>query len=428
MNRSDARTVSGPPPHLYKGEIGEELVVLSNSEVRVAERAEQETSCLTADGQVGVRPGDFIVSMPDGERFPIKAEIYFGTYEVLSRVGAWYVGRRLLHPRRAWPIISPGAEFDYGPDRGVVSAAKGGWIYQSADDDFGLINVNAQAKSYVVVGSAKQLQRADWTERFGYTAIVFTGLPVVLTALALLALQTSASHPLLAKILLAIEAALLVASAATVWMADRNRWSLRAATSSGLDVARRFQVAVEALGLPTSSVFPTMTLWRAAQDDSSGAGEIGLQHIGVINQLIDETHEQVRQTFRQHEALEHRVDRLPWVAAFAVLFCLGLVAAFDSQGAKLVAVWLPSVVGAAHAWAWKRQSVRRASAAADLARELRFVRSRLVSLAPRGVPNEVDPQRRAEVISTLRMLCRCIAHHTQRELQLTSGEKMNVPV
>lgn len=428
MDQSEEHLPHAPPKELYSGELGEELIVLSNPEIRIAERAVRVDTCLTADGPVQVRPGDFIVSMPDGERYPVKPDVFFGTYEILSQVGSWYVGRRLLHPRRAWPIESTGAEFDYGPDRGRVAAARGGWVYQSVDDDFGLINAEALVKSYVVVGPASLLQQTDWARRFRRMSLLLTTLPVALTGLALVALQVSVLHPTLAKVLLALEAVLLAVAAVSVWTIRRDRWSLRAAATAGLDVARRFQLVVRALGLPASSVFPTMTLWRAAQDDRQDGARVAARFIASINQLIDDTQEQARQDFRQYELLEHRVDSLTWMAAAAVLACLGLVALWHSQPAKLAAVWLPSVVGAAHAWTWKRQAARRAGAAAEIVRELRFVRSKLVSLAPQGVLDESDNQRCAEVTATLRMLCRCIAQHTERELQLTAGEKVSLPV
>src|SRR6266849_6463543 len=92
---------SAPPTHLFKGELGPELVVLSVSIVRIAQRVGMEELVETADGPVRARVGDFIVATADGERYPIPPFVFFGTYRVLVRVGARFVGRRLLHARRA---------------------------------------------------------------------------------------------------------------------------------------------------------------------------------------------------------------------------------------------------------------------------------------------------------------------------------------
>jgi hypothetical protein len=418
-----------PPANLYTGTIEDELVILTNSEIRVAEKATRADTLETADGPVNVRPGDFIISMSSGERFPIKADIYFGTYEVLSQVGSWYVGRRLLHPRRAWPISSNGAELDYGVGRGRVSAARGSWIYQSDDDDFGLINADVKDKSYAAVARAVELQGADWAQRLRRLSLALALLPPVLTALAMAALYLSKRQPDLAHALLAAEATLLVAGAITVWIMRRDKWSLRAAVTSGLDTARQFQVAVQALGLTPSSAFPTMALWRAAQRDEQGCENLAPEHLRAVKNLIDDTHAEILSDLKRHHILEKRADRLSWLAAGAILVCLCLVAFTPHlETFKLISIWLPSMVGVAHGWTWQRQSMRRASAAAEMLRELRFVKTKLVSLAPDDTIVDGDPSRNLEIVATVRMLCRVIAQHTQRELQFTAAERVGVPV
>src|SRR5690349_19550962 len=130
---------SNPPSHLFKGKLGPELVVLSVSLVRTAQRAEIESVVETADGPVKARVGDFVLSTADGEQYPIPASIFYGAYQVLGSAGTRFVGRRLLHARRAWEVLSPDAEFDYGPGRGKIAAPKGGWIYRSDESDYGYI-------------------------------------------------------------------------------------------------------------------------------------------------------------------------------------------------------------------------------------------------------------------------------------------------
>ena len=176
---------SGPPKHLYRGELGAEIVILSLSDIRIAQCLDREESIETADGPVTGRVGDFVVTAGT-ERYPIPATIYYGTYEVLGHAGLRFVGRRLLHARRAWPAISD-VEFDYGPGRGLVGAPKGAWVYQSDENDFGLINPDVQKQAHVVVGTATELAAQNWAERFRRTVSWIALLPPFLSLVALLA-------------------------------------------------------------------------------------------------------------------------------------------------------------------------------------------------------------------------------------------------
>src|ERR1700748_2175809 len=126
---------AGLPPQV-RGTFGHELIVLSLSDVRQAEELHAPIRLDTANGEVKGRDGDIVITAPWDERYPIKRAIFYGTYQVLGRVGVQFVANRLIHVRRAWPVLSPHAEVDYGPDRGVVAAPKGSWVYRCDDDDY----------------------------------------------------------------------------------------------------------------------------------------------------------------------------------------------------------------------------------------------------------------------------------------------------
>ncbi len=402
---------------------------MSNSEIRIAEQAVQPGVVVTTDGPVSVRPGDLIVSMPAGERFPILEPIYFGTYEVLSKVGNWFVGRRLLHPRRAWPIESAGAELDYGAGRGWVSGARGDWIYQSDDDDFGLINSNASSQSYVVIGKASELGSAGSSvQRFNLYTSVVALLPPILTGLALLALHWYGNHPALAKALLALEALLLVLGVWGAWYMRTRRWSLRVAIMSADAIARKYQIAAQALGVTASEFFPMMALWRAAQNEGTQAPPLSRKSVATLKKLIDESYQHILVDLEHHHRLERHADALSWFAAAVVLFCLGMVAFADQHSYKLIAIWLPSVVGAAHAWTWRRQSLGRVNAASEMLKELRFIKTRLVSLTSDASLDQPEGTSRPETLAVIRMLCHAIAQHSQRELRFTAAETAGIPV
>src|ERR1700730_18261930 len=80
-----------PPRHLFRGELGEELIVLSIPVVRIAERLGWETQIETADGFVTGRAGDFVITAASGERYPILASVFYGTYQILGSVGSRFV-------------------------------------------------------------------------------------------------------------------------------------------------------------------------------------------------------------------------------------------------------------------------------------------------------------------------------------------------
>ncbi len=110
-----------------------------------------------------------------------------------------------------------------------------------------------------------------------------------------------------------------------------------------------------------------------------------------------------------------------------VLACLGLTALTHHVGFKLVAIGLPLLVGAVHAWTWRCRSAQRLATGVDMLSDLRFARSRLVSLAP---DDTVAPSAagQEEIAAVIRMVCRVVAQHTQRELQFTATERASVPV
>src|SRR3974390_1823382 len=157
---------STPPADLVDAMLGPELVVVSSSIVRSAQRVDSEMIVETADGPVSARVGDFIITTDEGEHYPISAFVFYGTYQILGAIGTRFVGRRLLHARRAWEVLSDRAEFDYGPRRGKIAAPQGGWFYRSDETDFGYINPDAKKKAHTVVGTVEELNGYNWAAWF----------------------------------------------------------------------------------------------------------------------------------------------------------------------------------------------------------------------------------------------------------------------
>jgi len=423
-------TVSNQPPaHLFTGILGEEIIVMSVPMLRAAQRLDAASEIETADGVVIGRVGDFVVTQSNGERYPILASVFYGTYQILGCVGSRFIGKRLLHTRRAWPIQSAHAEFDYGPGRGKVAAPRGGWIYRSDEDDYGLINAEAKSLAHIEVGSAKSLQQTNWKRRFHGAVTLISLLPPIMTLLALVAYTaTLRGHEELSRTLLAIEGTCVGLGAAAVWWIRRDRWVLKAAVSSGTGVATAFQSVVELLGQERSDLFPDMALWRAAQSDQSGSGHFPPQAIRSVKEQVFTTYEEVRAEVEGHHSEEKRTALLSWIAALIVLGCIACAWWTHEHFFELLAIWLPSVVGAMHGSVWRRQILNRIGAGREFLAELAFVRSQLMSLVPDDRLDTQDAHRAETLRATLRVLCRAAAEHNQHKLQFAIAEDPNVAI
>jgi hypothetical protein len=417
-----------PPQDSYTGKLGDQLVVLSLSELRIAEYLDSQTTLPTADGQVVGRPGDFVITA-DHERYPILGSVFYGTYQVVDRVGSYFVGNRLHHVRFAWPALSH-VEFNYGPERGKVSGPKDSWIYQSDEADWGLINADAKGRAHVVVGTVKELEHVNWEGRFRQSALAISALPPVLSLVAVFAVSNFVREmgPDWPHYFLAGEAALLVAGVGATWWMRSRRWALKTAVRSGMRIARDFQIAVRLMGHRPSSKFPGMALWRSAQSDEPLPDVISLHDIGLLKAQIYRTYDEVQEEMHRYHITEVAAESLSWIAAAAVLLCIVFSIQAKSEWSELLAIWLPSVVGAVHAYVWRRQFVRRLSAGKQLLTHLGFAKAQILSLISNPKIEGKDSEERGRLLATIRMLCRVTAEHTQWQLRFAIAEDPNLPV
>ena len=413
-----------PPAHIFNGKYGAEIVILSVSVVRVAERLEVASDIETADGVVKGRPGDFVITQANGERYPILASVFYGTYQILGRVGSRFIGRRLLHPRRAWPIESAYGELDYGPGRGKVAVARGGWVYRSDEDDYGLINAEAKKLAHIEVGNAWSLANKNWKRRFRWAMGLISILPPVMTLVALLAFRAHDRHIDLSEALLEIEGVCLVLGVTAVWWIRKDKWVLKAAVAHGTRMASEFQCVVESLGQKASEFFPSMALWRAAQTEDNTGTELSPGALRGVKDQVYAIYDEVREELESHHRAEKLALTLSWVSVAAVLWCL-YYALQGSPNSELLAIWLPSAVGAVHAWTWRRQISNRIGAGREFLSELAFVKSQLMHLAP---DDQISGNTARDVIGVLRVLCRAAAEHTQRQMQFAIAEDPHIPV
>lgn len=421
-------------PELISGELGEPFLVLSISEIRQAEECHDVQIIQTADGPVHTRPGDLVVSMPNGERYPISSVIYFGTYEVLGMAGRHLVGRRLYHARFAWEVMSSSVEITYGQDRGTVSGNRGDWIYQSDDSDYGLINAQASTQSYVSVGSKADFDAIDWSSRTDLVGLLLNTMAPVLTFLALLSYSAYSGYlgdpeGYLGSGLLLCEALLILLALAIVFQSRKGSWSLKKAVERSFDLALYSQDFAEAIGERGSALFPNMVLWRAVQrpnDSMASFKRDCLENVkDKLNILLD--NERVKlEKLRNLETLAHSAI---YAAGAVILLTISVLLFFKhSWWLEIFAIWLPSVVAALHSFSYRKNVQQSIATGEEFVVEMAFVKQRLTALTHAKNDIEIGSEAHIEVSSVLRLLCKCIAQVTQGEVARAAAGKLDIPV
>lgn len=435
-------TIAHPPSSpigLKSGTTSEPLLVLSKSEVRTADLIEHEVEIETADGTVKGRVGDVAVYHNDGERYPILSSIFFGTYEILAKVGNRFVARRLIHIRRAWPVTSDDARFSYAHDRGEIAVRRGSWIYQSDDEDYGSINPDVKHKSHTEICLEKSLKTRDWKALLKRRLLYLAFLPALLTLLALLGFAASLTDGFQwsTTLLLLLEILLLIGGATLVWEINTQRWVLRAAAQDGLRLAEHFQTAVTLLGHRASSQFPGMAIWRAAQEEISNSGLGPAEHLkndtsaliaklkGQLGKVLAETSSAIH---RNH-ATEKRAARITLAAIATIVFCNAyLILLAHTFAIELLAIWLPSLIACVHSVVNRRYLVIRVSAMSEFHAELKFLQTRIYALSLDDVYPDKNSYKYDELRSALQALCKTIGLFTQLELQSALADSPELPV
>jgi hypothetical protein len=429
-------TARPPTPQLVQGkDFGEPLYVLTRPEVRNGEVLSAPRAFDTRDGVVAGGAGDIGVFGYGGEQWPVKRDVFLGSYRILGRVGSYIVAQRLVHVRLAWTVQCDDAIFDYGVGRGRVPAPRDGWVYQSDDPDFGYIHPDVKLQGHDEVGPQAEVSGRPWTqyvERAG-TALIL--LPPVLALLALLAFaaQIGLGWSEVAWALIAIETVLLLAGAALVWKMHRDRWVLKAVVDSGQNLCRRFQCAVELLAEPASQRFPAMSLWRAAQQQMLPEGALKPEirtsdpaREGEVKAEIGATLASLKEQVQHAHRLE-RVASITTLCAFVAIIVgnLVLLGGVHAPAIEVVAIWLPSVIGAGHLFNFRRRTVDRIGAMNEFTAQLKFIQTRLFQDSPPLQPGSQDGTWR---VANLRLLCKVVAQHSQRELGFALFDEPQLPL
>ncbi len=425
--------VNSPTPALLNCVVGDPLYVLTLPEVRSAEEVIAHTNVPTADGMVSAQPGDFIVTPPGSEPYPVRREVFFGAYRFLGRVGQHIAAERLIHLRRAWPIVTDDATFNYGTS-GTVPIARDGWLYQSDDNDFGVINRDVKHKAHAEVGLEIDVRRYPWEWRHDMATAMLACLPPVLALLALFAFHFTAGNSRgLSVVFLVAEMVLLLMGVTVVVWLRKDRWLLKACVSSGLDLCRRFQPAVQLLGQSPSQDFPGMSLWRSAQLDIPPLSTLELESPQSVLNLETDLRREVALTLgRVRNRMEHYHTRerlVSWGTGLTLLLIflinLRVLAVSEARQLELLAIWLPSIVSAVHSFNFRRRTTDRVATMREFVAHLRFVQTRLFEDVPRGHSMSPTSESRAE---NLRLLCRLVAQYSQRELMFALANEPPLPV
>lgn len=417
-----------PTTNLIRGQLGSPLLVLSLRDVRTAELLDSTIELPTADGVVIGRRGDWVITAPPaGERYPIRRSVFLGAYQILGQVQNHAMAERIMHIRRAWPIVSNDAEFDYGEGRGRVTVARGGWLYQSDDNDFGLINASIKHESHTEVGVESEISLKDWERRYRLAANGLTFLPPLLTLLALLAYALAESGRRSDSIL-ALETFLLVGGALLIRCLRADKWTLKASVKSGLGLARRFQVAVQLLGQVPSQDFPNMALWRAGQDTDAeiAPGQDPSSQEGLLVAVKEEIAGLIEK-MKASKARFHHQESLATIATIAaivaVIACNTFLVLVERRiSVELFAIWLPSLIGAIHSFHFRKQTTQHIDTVNEFLMQLHFIKVRIY--APVADSKSAQPILRAN----LRLLCKIVAQYNQREIQYAISDLPQVPI
>lgn len=428
-----------PVVPLISGNVGESILVLTRPDIRSAEELSAPARYQTADGVVHGRPGDVAMTAYGGEQYPIKRDVFLGTYRVLGRVGSYVIGERLIHVRRAWPVTSDTAVFNYGEDRGTVPVERGGWLYQSDDQDFGLINREVKHVGHLEIGDEARIVARPWAARYDRWTLALAALPPVLSFLALLAFAAAADGLAhwIPPTLISAETFLLIMGAALVWWMRKDRWLLKACITSGQDLCRRYQVAVEQLGNAPSTDFPGMSLWRCAQSQAlseatanvnprRASSELGLDQDTLLKAEIGSTLEQLTDKIRRC----HTRERLSTWATSAAFLTILLVNAYllgvaHQPFVELAGIWLPALISATHSFNFRRRTTDRIGAMKEFRLQLRFIQTRLFDAGP---PDGTAGDREADRTATLRLLCAIVAQQSQREFLFALSNEADFPI
>ncbi len=422
-------TVRSPTDQLINASsIGEARYVLSTTEVRSAEILATARAFDTAGGVVIGAAGDIGVTGYGREQWPVQRNVFLGSYLILGRVADYLVAQRLVHVRLAWTIECDGASFVY-PDRGVVAAERDGWLYQSDETDFGYLHPDVKLVGHEEVGPHSEVHRRNWSRLVALTDNLLAIAPPVLSLLALLAFFSQAVvHDIfLGRVFAAIEAIVLLIGAGLVYRMHRGRWLLKSIVESGQALCVAFQDAVALLGDIPSPRFPAMALWRAAQRrELHPEGPVPPLPIDpereiALRRCIAVTLRELRQKTHAHSIERFASPATLWAFAIIVAVNATLVLGLHLPMLEVVAIWLPSVIGTAHAFALRHRFTEQSDAATELSKVLTFVQTRLYETLPIG---DAADHREAN----LRLLCRAIAGYSQRGLQRAIASEPSIPV
>lgn len=414
---------STPTPAFNGSQLGPTLYVLSRPEIRQCEELASQQRFHTKDGIVFGRQGDFAITAYGGERYPIKRDIFLGTYEILGQVGSDFVARRLIHVRRAWEVLDDGASFDYGTGRGTVAVERGSWLYQSDDNDYGTVHADVRNKGHLEAGPEEGMEEINWCERRDRWITLLGWLPPVLSLLAVSSFIASLTPALpcwTVTALIGSEIALLIGGIVIVAVMKRQRWLLRASVQTALELGQEFQAAARLLGQPESKHFPGMTLWRAAQSPQPVALDDEHQLLETLKTGLAQRLRSLKEGIHRIHAREIRAKWLTVASVTIILFSnLTILMGWHSMFAEFAVIWLPSLVAAVHGFDLRKRIAERLSGMQAFAEELHFVQTRLFATESSDV-NERN--------AAINVLCRTAARYSQKELQLALAAEAPLPV
>ena len=204
---------------------------------------------------------------------------------------------------------------------------------------------------------------------------------------------------------------------------------MKAAAFREDSVTSALQSAAEMLGETPSSRFPSMALWRAAQKDDFPSGGVPVAQVRKVQDDVGALRSKILRDAEHSEFFEKLVSFVLGVGV-TILVVSSLIVLFSSGHwtLEVLAVWIPSFIGALHSYSSQKQIAHRKTTSRRFISELELIQDQLLQIVSRRVVIDDQSEEKQELVDCLKTLCLMAGRYGQEELRFAMADSPNVPV